>query len=192
MTITRPLAALALVVLLGATTTSCAEDEPEPIMPSSPSSSPSTSEPTSEPTAEPTSEPTEPWQKKSFDGAEAFATHWFDVFSEAMPTGDTSEMREISDPECANCNSFAELLEGWYEDGGFYKSEGWKVRQATYIRPHPLAKAQVGLSIFQSRARVKESADSMVDVDTSGTRVYEAELRWTDGRWLMFRFEPIA
>ena len=191
MTITRPLAALALVVLLGATTTSCAEDEPEPIMPSSPSSSPSTSEPTSEPTAEPTSEPTEPWQEKSFDGAEAFATHWFDVFSEAMPTGDTSEMREISDPECANCNAFMDVLQGFYEDGGYYRSKGYEVKQATSIKQYPLSKAQVGLSILRHDARAKASATAPVQKETGGTRAYVAELRWTGATWVMLRFEPV-
>ena len=185
--VARPLGAVALVALLGAATLSCSNDEPEPIMPPTPTASASPPEATSEPSAE----PTEPWQEKSFDGAEAFATHWFDVFSEAMPTGDTSEMRAISDPECANCNAFMDVLQGFYEDGGFYRSKGYEVKQATSIKHYPLKNAQVGLSILRHDARAKESATAAVQKESGGTRAYVAELRWTGDSWLMHRFEPV-
>lgn len=186
MHVTRSLGAITLVVLLGATTVSCAEGEPEPKMPTS-SAAPSSS-PTS---TDPSPEPTEPWQEKSYDGAEAFATHWFDVFSEAMPTGDTSEMRAISDPECANCDAFADLLEGWYADGGYYRSKGYEVKEATAVKQGPLVSAQVGLSILRHDARGKTSATAPVKKESGGTRAYVAELRWTGEGWLMVRFEPV-
>lgn len=179
---------IALTVLVLVATAGCSQDAPRPKMPTS-TSSPPTSEPS---TSEPTAEPKEPWQKKSYEGAEAFATRWFDVFSAAMPTGDTSEMRAISDPACANCTSFADLLDSFYEDGGYYKSKGWKVQQATYVRAYPLKKAQVGLSIVTSRARVKKSATAPQTIDTPGRQAYVAELRWSGDGWLMVRFEPVG
>ena len=187
MHVTRSLGAITLVVLLGATTVSCAEGEPEPKMPATPTASQSPTEPASKPSPE----PAEPWQEKSFAGAEAFATHWFDVFSEAMPTGDTSEMRAISDPECANCNATIETLEGFYEDGGYYRSKGWKVRQATSLKSSPMSTPTVGLSIYRNPAQVKDSVTAKERRETGGTRAFAAKLRWTPDGWLMVLFEPV-
>lgn len=189
MSCARRLRTLVLVVIVGAGSATCSEAEPEPRMPTSPSTSSSSS---SAPATEPTAEPTEPWQEKSYAGAEAFATHWFDVFSEAMPTGDTTEMRAISDPECANCNATFETLEGFYEDGGYFKSRGWVVKKATSAKSSPLSTPTVGLRIVQHAARFKHSSSEPEERGTRTEGAYAADLRWAGDGWLMVRFEPVG
>lgn len=87
-------------------------DDPEPI------------EPTPSASAEPTPSPPELPESARKDtpaGAANFVRHWIDVSNYAAVTGDTSELKDLSDPRCRGCESYIDLYESTYAKGGYFK-----------------------------------------------------------------------
>ena len=167
----RWVATLVVVPLLVA---GCSDD-PEPRFEESPSPSPSES----------TSAAAEPkaWEVKSEAGAVAFARHWMDVFNEAMPTGDTRQLNALSEPACKTCSAFAKRLESIYDNGGFYKSPGWRILQADASDKMPAGRAVLALRVLQGAERYKDTGDSKVVENRASRASYSANLIWTRGSW---------
>ncbi len=63
-------------------------------------------------------------------GAIAFVKHYIDVFNYASNTGDVEELQRLSDPKCAGCTKYIDLIEKTYDAGGYFKDSGWAVSSA--------------------------------------------------------------
>lgn len=177
----RTLAA-AVIAALALSLTACSEDDPEPKIAPSESTSPST------PATSPTDPPAkEPWEKNTRAGAVAFVKHWFTVFSDAMDDGDVAELRAISAANCVTCVNFADRLEAIYANGGFYKSEGWRVLRTSPGSTEGLDPGeQLILSDVNVAAeRSKEDADADVIVNPTTKASYTARIKWDGGTWVM-------
>src|SRR5665811_2149188 len=61
----------------------------------------------------------------SEEGAVAFVKHYIELLNYASDTGDVERLREASDPKCGGCNSYVELYESTYANGGYFKAPGW-------------------------------------------------------------------
>lgn len=57
-------------------------------------------------------------QAETPQGAAAFARFWFETLNAAARTGDTTELRAISRPDCETCGAFAKSIEDLYRPGG--------------------------------------------------------------------------
>ena len=97
--------AIAAVLLLA----SCSDD-PEPIEPTA-TRGPSDTPPTLPASA----------REDTPGGAANFVKYWIEVSNYAAQTGDTSELKEISDTDCAGCEKYIDLYESIYSNGGSIK-----------------------------------------------------------------------
>ena len=145
------LTALSLIpVLLVA---GCSDDDPEPKFeppsseaPSSPG--PSSPAPTGPSTATPVS-------------AEGFIDDWFETFSAAMVSGDTTDIRLRSSESCTSCAALADQIDSIYSNGGSLKTAGWSVEEARLL--DELAESPRFL------LRIKQAERSLLD----GTKVVD-------------------
>jgi hypothetical protein len=105
--------AIATLLLLGACT-----DDPEPIEPK-PSDS----------TGSRASVPELPKEAREDtpSGAATFVNYWVKVSNFASQTGDTKELRRISDDGCDGCRTYIELYEETYAAGGYFQGSEWKL-----------------------------------------------------------------
>ena len=108
------IASLALPLLLGG----CAEDEPEPKMPTTRSSTSPTSSP-SETTTAPV-EPTLPPEAegKGIKAAEAFVRHYLAVVDYSRLMLDPIHLRKLSAATCGGCTGLGDLLAEVAKNGG--------------------------------------------------------------------------
>ena len=112
----RP-ALAALVLVVGAASASCSDDSPRPrVAPSSSAAS----------TASPTPTPTDEVQPIRGDQV---VRAWLKAFSEAMATGETAGVTDLSAAGCKSCNSLMRLVDDIYLDGGRLETRGWSLEQ---------------------------------------------------------------
>lgn len=116
--------ALSTVLLLAG----CGGD-PEPRFRAEPSAEPTVA--SSSPAAAP--EP-EAWEEKTPEGAVAFAKHWTATFSEAFRSGNTAALAQLSAPDCETCNTFIDLIQGVYKDGGSITGDPWRLTGAGWVK----------------------------------------------------------
>jgi len=114
MDVRRLVAALTLLGLL----VSCSDDEP--------TSDPQ--EPTSSATGTPSpTGPVIPAEAQGADeaSAKAFVRYWFEVFNNAVNTGDSALLMQLSTSECVSCKAFRRNIQKAYADGGGIRAAGW-------------------------------------------------------------------
>ena len=62
-------------------------------------------------------------------GTQGFARYWIDTLNEATTSGDTKQLKRISQPSCEVCTDFAKRLDDIYANGGRVETEGFQVKQ---------------------------------------------------------------
>ncbi len=62
--------------------------------------------------------------------AKAFVRYYFEVFSDALTSGDTATFEALSLARCKTCRDFAGLIRDTYDKGGHYETSGWSVEAA--------------------------------------------------------------
>jgi len=110
------LATLLAGCLLGA----CSDDDPKPDI-SDPTLTPSSTSPVT-PTSAGTVEPTE--------SPEDAVLSWVNARNAALASGDTTELRSLTDLSCKSCLSLITSIEDVYAAGGRYETKGWDVKSA--------------------------------------------------------------
>jgi hypothetical protein len=65
-------------------------------------------------------------KRKSHNGAVAFTSHYLTVRNFAMRTGQTTELRRLTAPECLMCNTTPTLIEATYLAGGRIDGGLWQ------------------------------------------------------------------
>ncbi|HHW82558.1 MAG TPA: hypothetical protein GX743_01875 [Actinomycetales bacterium] len=179
--------AVTLVVAVALALSACGDGAREPTSPpttppttSEPSEPTTTLEPSPEPTTEPTVEPSEdptedptgppplvgepkpekPAELSEFNatGAEAFVQYAVEVLNYAQRFNLPDEVREISDPECAFCNSHIATLEAMRDEG---------VRQVggdiTFVQEEISFQPDSGLYFLDGELTVGEYSDYGAD-----------------------------
>jgi hypothetical protein len=106
---------LAALLTLGA----CSSD-PQPREPrrTATSATPTATLPTMPPQAE----------KDTPEGAAAFVRHYIDVFNYAAKTGNTRQLRSLSD-SCGPCESYARQFEDTYKRGDYFSRDLWATKK---------------------------------------------------------------
>ncbi len=110
-------ASLAALVM-GIAVTGCTGDEPQP------DPTPIVASPTESPSESPTPSESAPPEAES---AKDFIRRFVAVQNEAQVTGDVKEYRSLQ-RKCPPCMSLADRVESIYADGGWIKTDGWKIR----------------------------------------------------------------
>ena len=128
--------------------------------------------------------------KDSEEGAVAFVKHYIELLNYASDTGDVERLREASDPKCGGCNSYVELYESTYANGGYFKDSGWKnSQQVTDVQDGELL---VFADIEAAGGTFKEDRDD--DIHESRDEAYQLIFApvLTNGRWILSRFSRQA
>ena len=164
----RALGAGVLLLALAACTQP--DDDPEPIMPSESTSPPS---PASSPTPE-------------RESAEAFVRRWIRLTTQMQNSGNTTELRAISEG-CETCLSFADRVDGIYRRGGWVHTRGWIV---TSIRPvDPSSNApEVYVGLTSTPTVLRESRSSPRKRLPGGKFHYFFLLERRHGEWNMIEY----
>ena len=138
----RIAATLLAVGLLAACT-----DDPEPKV-----------EPSESPTRPTTTSPTRPPEELQPTGV---VRAWIDAQNEALISGDTAELRRISDPSCTTCLSgFVDPIEDVYAAGGHFETDGWRVTAAqSRESSSPTIEVDVGVEISGGRTYADSEAE---------------------------------
>jgi hypothetical protein len=113
------LATLLAACLLGG----CSDDDPEPKVGSDPT--PSESSSTLTVSASPTVTSATPAVSP-----EDVVRNWVAARNAALRSGDTAQLRSLTDVSCGPCVSLITSIEEVYADGGSYDTEGWTVKSA--------------------------------------------------------------
>ncbi|NLC98075.1 MAG: hypothetical protein GX678_03230, partial [Actinomycetales bacterium] len=113
----------ALVVVLCFGLASCGSGSAEPDASAKPSASPT-------PTATPPTKPAN-WNEPTPEAAADFVGYWIDVFNFAYATGDLTELKKISGPDCEACNVAIEVISKVYGAGGYVKGNSWSAGEIT-------------------------------------------------------------
>ena len=173
----RGVAALGAAVILLA---GCGADA-EPKFEADPSGAPSSVSPSPDEPA--------PWEENTPDGAVAFVEHWIDVFDTAKATGDVGELRMLSSKGCESCHNFIETTTEIYSQGGYIRSQGWKVLSVS--EPQQAGELMlVATRVLQTPQRVQRSSVKKVERFEGGKIDLEFRLRREDG-WVVSALEPI-
>jgi hypothetical protein len=127
MNVRRWLVAVCCLPLLGLAGCS---DDPSQAQPQDPPSSSATAKPSPSETG-----PTIPPEAQGTDeaSAKAFVKHWFEVFSSAMVSGETADLKSLSASSCQSCSAFVEVIDRTYSRGGRIESSGWTAVQFTRL-----------------------------------------------------------
>jgi hypothetical protein len=107
--------AIAAVLLLASCT-----DDPKPIEPKATDAT--------NPTAVAPEMPREA-SENTPTGAANFVSYWVEVSNFAAHTGDTKELRRISDTKCQGCRTYIDLYEDTYAAGGYFKGSDWRLSE---------------------------------------------------------------
>ncbi|GHJ58659.1 hypothetical protein NOK12_11770 [Nocardioides sp. OK12] len=161
--------------------TSCGDD-PEPQV-ADPTSTPSSSSSPSESAAA----EKEPWEEKTPEGAIAFSERWVSEFSTAFTTGDTDALRAASQASCDTCDSFINLIDDVYKNGGTIEGNPWKLQDPAWSAPDGAA----GTVAVTGTMRVPAQTITRTGVPPSTAppteQPYIFELKWTQDAWRVSR-----
>ena len=160
--------ALALALVVPLLLAGCSQDEPEPKMPDPPTS------------AEPSPSPSES-ETPEAESAEEFIRRWAAIEAEMENTGDTAAYRELS-ADCTACTDLAEIIEGWYEAGGFVKWDGWRVLS---VKPRGGSDTEFAVRVRSAPTEYKESAEGETKSFPGGPGAHLLVLEPSGGSWVV-------
>jgi hypothetical protein len=166
---------VAVAVVLPVLAAGCSDD-PEPRFEPSPSPTESTSSAAAKPKA---------WEVQSQAGAVAFAKHWIDVFNEAGQSGDTSDLKRLSAPECKACSNFVNMIEDLYATGGRLETRGWAVQAAVPAEGLSVDRPRVSMRVKQAPQKVHDGESGSVESFPGGYATFSARLTWMADSWSM-------
>lgn len=171
----RVLRTLVVGVVLAVLLAACTDDDPDPkIAPSETvASTPSSSAPTTSPSPDPLT-------------PEETVRAWVKAQNEALSTGDTSDMRRLSAPQCRGCQNFAETIEQVYAAGGRYETDGWTVveAKARSLKARPVV-VTTGVSVAGGRTTPEAGADPVVYDEEVHLMVFKL-VPHQDAWWVLF------
>ena len=166
----RPFAlAIAALLLLSSCT-----DEPEPIEPTiAPSVKQSATPPTIPESA----------RKNTPAGAANFVRHWIDVSNYSARTGDTKQLRALSERGCEGCNAYIKLYEATYAKGGYFRGGDRKIGEVDLEIGEDEVYVRGELRAAEGSYRTTKSAHERKSNPEETSVVFAA--RFASSRWRM-------
>ena len=98
-------------------------------------------------------------------------------------TGKTAHYRELSG-DCEACSDLADLVERWYEAGGFIEWDGWTIQR---VEPRGGSQTEFVVYVRSSPTRYKESADGPVKTFKGGPGAHLLVLEEDGDSWVVSR-----
>ena len=144
--------------------------DPEPILPDPPPTSPSPTTPSPSDSETPESE-----------SAEDFIRRWAAAETQMENTGDTAEYRDLS-VGCKACTDLADLVEKWYEAGGFIEWDGWDIEG---VKPRGDNGSEFVVRVTSSPTRYKESKSGPLKTFDGGPGAHLLELKQRGDSWVV-------
>lgn len=106
------------------------------------------------------------------EGLEAFARYWYATLSYSYETGNVEALRQISGPDCANCQAAEKIIKNWYTEGRWL--EGGKIAtpaiETRFVKTGNGA-YQAVVQVQQSELRAYKSDGTMSDTVVAPTDV---------------------
>lgn len=169
--VSRPRAAvlLVLVLALGACT---ADSDPPPDTPAS------------------SSAPASPSTSAAGDPTDAFRA-WVRARNRALEAGDISTVEALSSDRCRTCQNSIDPIQQVYAEGGHFDTDGWVVDSAT-VKRQSGQKARISAAITYADGETIPSAGA--DPVTYGTErhIVLVDLEQLDGQWLLTAIEYVS
>jgi len=154
---------------------SCSEDEPGPV-------EPTTAPTTSAPPPSPAPKIPEAAQKNTPSGVSTFVRHYIRLLGHAANTGDVAELQRLSASDCEGCTRYIDYFVDTYRKGGYLRQK-WTAPGGSMVRhqPRPTLESFVTTRVRISKGQHKQSADEPLE-NTSGSRdKVTFALRFADG-----------
>jgi hypothetical protein len=172
-------AALAAVVLLGVG--GCGGDpEPKFADPTSDAPTSSSTDPVTDP---PTSAPKP-------ERAETFIRRWHQAGDSMQVTGKTEDYLALG-PRCESCVATAELIDGYYEAGGYIKYDGTQIRSIKKLSTsNGILEFQVSRS--SPPTRYKETSAGDLKTFAGGESSLRIKIKREDGLWTVLDYSQVA
>ena len=151
---TSGLAAAAMVFSL--LLAGCSDDaaEPQPL----PSASASTPVTTDSPYAAdvPATLPVMPAAAMGTSAASAkeFVRYWIAVLNYSGPAGESTRLRELSSPQCLDCDAIADAIDKVSRNGGRISGRGWTVLNAVELEPKRPAWSRIRTTVMVNKQTV--------------------------------------
>lgn len=184
----------ALALTAGATVACSAEADPEAAPTSSVTTSVPPTTPTTDPTDDPTDDPEGPVEPAlpaaarapTRAGAEAFVRYYIDLLNYAGATGDTDAF-EAAAKGCDSCANLAQNFRDTYENGGYYKTRGWRVETLFASVAGNLSSTAVA-QVKETRITWRESEDARIRHLPADRVSLRFSMSRSDGSWQIRRF----
>ena len=118
--------------------------------------------PTPSPTRSPKPERPAAMDDASIDGAVAFAKYFVSLYPYVYNTGDLTEWKEFSHPECTFCASVVSGVEEMHAQGQRNAGAEMDVKAAKALELSPGASYQIDLEVTQGPSTVLDEDDAIV------------------------------
>jgi hypothetical protein len=116
-------------------------------------------------------------------GAANFVLYWVKVSNYASHTGETQELRAISDESCGGCASYARLYERTYAAGGFFKGSDWRLTEVEV--EHSGDQALVSAHVSAPVGEFRQTSSSPLERGNDEESDLAFGVTWDGRRWRM-------
>lgn len=165
---------VAVVLLCGLV---ACDDEPTPDIPDpTPSStSPSVTESVS---------PATPTETPAALTPEETVRAWVAARNAALGSGETDELRALTDLACTSCVDLIDSIEEVYAAGGHYETTGWRIKSATTRRPEG-PRPQVDAAVVIAGGQTVNEAGADPVIYGPEKRIVVFKVHQSDGEYLI-------
>ncbi len=172
--------------LAGCTTTATADPTPAPTSSRSPDPTPTPS-PTPSPTSTPLPVRPTAMDEVSVDGAIAAVTYFMELYPYAYNTGDVTELKELSHPECIFCKSVTDETEQLHARGEHQEGSATRVRSARGTEVNPGYWYSVDASVEQDGWQILDTGGNVIGGEPTVMKTYAMTFAvvYQGGRWLV-------
>jgi hypothetical protein len=84
---------------------------------------------------------------------------WVEARNAALVSGDTTELRALSDPSCESCTHVVRSIEDVYAAGGRIRTSGWSVKSATVLDGGTARSTVTADVVFAARRVVRAAGE---------------------------------
>jgi hypothetical protein len=120
--------------------------------------------------------------------AKAFVRYYVDVLNHAAATGDTTDLRSSSDPDCRACRGIYSKIDKVYDSGGFFRGEGWEIERMRVVRTPEPGRVVVQADVAVAPQDVRPGRREEVEHFAGGNQAVDFRLRRRSG-WVVERMD---
>ncbi len=121
--------------------------------------------------------------------AKEFVRYWIAVLNYSGPAGESTRLRELSSPQCLDCDAIADLIDIVTREGGYIRGHGWTIRNSTVNSGKPKA-IRIDTIVIVHPQTVLMKRDSRPRRFPGGRRVAKVfYVTLTGNQWLVGRLD---